>query len=690
MKKNLQVVIVFVFMAFVSAGVFYLLNSQNQVEITQVLPEKPIFYFRLNELGKTWQEYQQTQLWKKLTAIKVVSLLEELGTPSQDLDAVKRVKELAESPVTQLVFDKFFSQEAALAVYPMDPNDSGTPDLKKMAEHIYLVLRPKPEAQFADVIGKFFTAFSKGVTYQEEDYQQFKIHLLLANDGTFSVGYVQIKDLLIVGVGDKPAKTAVNIWLKKDKALVDDTQFVLAKSDFLDKSDSAGYFNYGLFIPTLKNWTLQLLKQQQAFQTDWDKNAALVEKQLDQSLAQMKGMELIAFSGQGVTQAISKMDVHFDPAQMDPDLRKLYACRPSDDNQTLKFTPQNVLAYQWTGCYDFSYYWQQIKNELERARQQAPVSAEGGAESVISALEKTLGLSIEKDILPVLGDEVGGYLTDVEMSSIFPIPQLTFFLKVTSQEKAQELMDQLIKLQPFFRPEGQDVEGYKLYSINVPMVSRFQPGYVFISDFLLISSNKELLEQSIHTYKGQSANLTANAGLKNLNIDFSDHASSLFFLQSDELMKKGEQFVDWGNSWYSLQLTRQEAFKTGSEKRLADMKGQMKKDEAELEGFKTEYRSINDRVNAGAVIEPGVLEELHKKIDQKRQGIQAAGESAQELEKLIKGYEGQKGISADIRQKLIDEAIKPFLQAFSAMKVIASKTIFKDTLAETWFYSNVE
>ena len=39
-------------------------------------------------------------------------------------------------------------------------------------------------------------------------------------------------------------------------------------------------------------------------------------------------------------------------------------------------------------------------------------------------------LNIEQEILPVIGDEFGGFISDIQVEGMFPIPQIALFLKI--------------------------------------------------------------------------------------------------------------------------------------------------------------------------------------------------------------------------------------------------------------------
>ena len=43
--------------------------------------------------------------------------------------------------------------------------------------------------------------------------------------------------------------------------------------------------------------------------------------------------------------------------------------------------------------------------------------------------------------MPVLGHEIGGYLTDVDMQGTYPFPRLLVFVKIQDRPAAERLLD---------------------------------------------------------------------------------------------------------------------------------------------------------------------------------------------------------------------------------------------------------
>ena len=101
--------------------------------------------------------------------------------------------------------------------------------------------------------------------------------------------------------------------------------------------------------------------------------------------------------------------------------------RAPRENRSIRFVPVDILAYQWNNTFSLKDYWEHIKQQTAGANQgQQGISSQ----QAVAVAEGFLGLSLERDILPALGDEIGGYLADVELGEPFPIPELVLFMKI--------------------------------------------------------------------------------------------------------------------------------------------------------------------------------------------------------------------------------------------------------------------
>ena len=102
---------------------------------------------------------------------------------------------------------------------------------------------------------------------------------------------------------------------------------------------------------------------------------------------------------------------------MPSDMIKTFAC-PALTNDSLKLVPVNAIAYNWGACYDLEQSWDTARQKLEENPELAQ-----GIKKFKSRLERHFHVNIKKDVLPVLGHEIGGYLTDVDMQGTYPFPR---------------------------------------------------------------------------------------------------------------------------------------------------------------------------------------------------------------------------------------------------------------------------
>src|SRR6185503_9338909 len=88
----------------------------------------------------------------------------------------------------------------------------------------------------------------------------------------------------------------------------------------------------------------------------------MAQEQLEAYFGQAKGFKSIGYSGAAGNISTMKFDINFDKNALAPGVKSFYTCSPKE-NESIKFIPSAVLAYQWSPCQDFKSYWQDMKAE---------------------------------------------------------------------------------------------------------------------------------------------------------------------------------------------------------------------------------------------------------------------------------------------------------------------------------------
>jgi hypothetical protein len=381
------------------------------------------------------------------------------------------------------------------------------------------------------------------------------------------------------------------------------------------------------------------------------------------------------------------MDLHFDKNALHPDVKPFYTC-PPDSNKTLNFIPSDALLYNWNTCVDVKEIWNQFIADLER-------EAELGGDQasppwrMVAAMEQQLGMSFEKEILPALGREFGFYLKDLDLSGVFPIPEIVFLVQVTEKSGAEAVLNKLLALQPMLRPEQEQYSDAAVTYIPVPMLEGLEPAYAFIGDYLLIATNRAALKSSLDTAGDPGKSLSSATGFQEVNFGLTDKNNSVFFMQVDRTMEKAQSLLDWVVTWGGKAAVQQEAFKTGSQQRLADIRGNIARDKEMLAGLTDQLAKFSAPASGEAADRPAQIEEVKKRIEETETAIKTNEEREEELQSILEEYE-MMAPEVDRNKLLIDELVRPFFKAVSHFKGVSSRSVTGEGVMESFNYFKLE
>ncbi len=682
MKKGIGFLLIILLLG---AGGYYLYQSQSggglgipgisRFEIANVVPKEPLVYLELRNTSKNIQRLTNTLFWERLSQIDFDMLLSSNTLSPQEQTLFTLLKSYFEDPESNELFKKFFGRDVAIGVYPvgmdMQALSKGDPRafaqmMENLIRRFYLVTRLDATAQLAEFVSRSFDEFGEDVKTEEIEYKGKYIILVTMQDVPYTFAYTRIKDLMIMGVGEEAVKKSIDIHAGDDVALSTDPQFIDAKSRFVKQTDLISYTNIQRFMQGFENSFAQVSDFSGA-------DPAQVRMQMDQMLKSMRGFQTLGVSGIWVDFLQTKWDFNFDLAQMEPRLAEFYGSCKDVTNQTMNFMPQNALAYQWGTCFDLQYYWDEIKLELERA---AP-----GKVSVadqIAQYEQMIGLSIEGDIIPAFGDEIGGYLRDVVMTPNFPIPEILLFVKVGDKAKTERLLSFLNNV-PMLMLQTENVEGVEYRYLSIPMMSNVSPGYCFLDGYLLISVTKDMLVDAITTSKTGQNRLGQDATFSALRAGSPSKSIGDFYMNVDELAFKTLSIIEWAQGRTDESDQKVTAFKSGAKMKLKQIQRRIEEDEKilvkqqkEAEAMAGQVESLKKRGEDVAARQK-VLDRMRTDVQELEADIESRIADAIELQNTIQGYDDNT-MALDKRRLYMESVVAPVMDALKAIDGFSSTT----------------
>lgn len=655
--------------AAVVAGGVYFWQSSRKISVEYLLPADPIVYVREDGIINRVEQFVQSTFYKELRAMNVAYLVEKTGANEQLLIAWEGLDKFLKSLTVEPLWQKFLGQEAALAIYPVQTAKMDLSALSEIAQSIILAVKPEKDAQLAEFWGRMFFQGNKEYPAQVNDYKGFKIvsvqvpALALVN---LQVHYAPVKDYYVVGLNRAAVERSIDTLGAPARSLARDPRFLQARAKYLSPAQSFFFLDLEFFIAKIR----EMAQQAPA-------------PEMDRVFDSLKGFKSIGYSADYARPIRVKSDFYFSKEELPAEIREIYSCTPKE-NKTARFIPQDVLVYQWADCYDMNYYWSQFKKELEIAvNEQDPSSPSAPLEG----MENLLKMDVEKEILPVLGKEQGWGVADVELGADFPLPKIFLFIKVTDAAKASQIMAKLTD-EASILVQTEDYKGTAVKYIATP-IGPVVPGYMLLDDYLILSSSRDLLKSIVDVASGASPAVPADPVYSNAQYGLTSPNNGVFILRLSAVSEKLRGVLEWGAKWYSDKAREMKAYRAGSEKRLADLREEMKFLDIELGKLKIELSNL-EKQKTEIAGQGGDVLEVQSKISQvqadialKEKAASLNKEKEDELILTIKEFEADKDIDAEILPDLVREGFHPVLRALASIEAVVARIVFGDGVVES-------
>ena len=548
MKKITFIILAIVLFLLLGGVVFYKIKIAK-LPIENILPEGAIAYLRISDIEKSVDEFKTTRLWRNIKSIDVEMLMEKSGLSQEEIEQYRNFNSKFFTSIAELFLNKYFGREVAVALYPTKIDAIGPDTALDVASDFILVTRLKPGAEFLEFISKLFNKFGQKVQIEYEKYKDREITIVKLNN-KLDIAYVKVRDLLVIGFGKKAAYSCLDVFTKNRTSLSRDKDYISTMSKLPRAARSVAYGNSELFFSEIKQLLNKIFESQQV--------TAQQKAEILKPFDKLEGFKTAGFASIPGKISKDKTIWFFDKSKMDPFIAELYSLRPQK-NTSINFVPKNIIGYQWS-CFNPKSTWSYYKEALSekpKGIQQGPSFAD-----IIADFESEFGMSIEKDIIPALGNEIGGILSDINLGGPVPLPEVILFVKVNDKSVVENAMNTLTEKNNF-PTQSEIYNDINIEYVTLPFGTTFQPAYCFLGDYFLISTGRKPLKESIDTLAGQSASLMANEDFKAINFGLTDKNNTVSFLKTDLLLHRIQGICEWGFEWVSL-LSKQ--LKTSQER----------------------------------------------------------------------------------------------------------------------------
>lgn len=685
-KIGFLVVTVVLVSAILGTLLFYKLTKAG-FPIENVLPREPLFYVHIADVKKVQNEFASSPLWQNVKGIDIEALLEKTGLSEEAQASIRRTKAQISFILSNHLAEKIFGKEIALALYP-SPADALTVDtLVEVTPELIVATRISPQENVKERISRMFTMLQILPQAQEEVYKGYTVTSL-----TFlnmpPVAYTKIKDLLIIGMGKKGVYPCIDVFAHSRGTLSQDHKYVTTQAALFAERDVSGYVQVQGVFSYLKKMVESSFGK---------KNVSLVSNEnLLKFYNQTKG-----FSTWGCSMAFgelfeSKCVVMLNKDEFDSPLLNAYYFKPQK-NRALRFIPKDILAYKWYNCFDGSSFLESFHQEQKQLRESLP--GYKPSTSGMTKLEKMLSKEIESELIPLIDNEIGGVLKDINFTPFFPFPESVIFFETKDISRMQRFIDTLME-EKKITLLSETYKGILMHYMPIPFVLEFEPGYCMIDEYVLLSTSRQFLKHCIDAYNDDALSLRANSDFQSVNRGITEENNASSFVKPDILLGRIETLIEKMINLMSAAASLQEDYQKLAQQNIEDFHGDIERVESELTVLKEkqsafrEYQDARGEENIARHTEAKQeLDRISVDIGEKEKHLALAQKRLQEQE-LEWEKSTQSTIDARNRLELvklyIDSVVLPVLSGLKTHKAIGQRTVIRKNLIEIFFYSRIE
>lgn len=640
---------------------FWLWSQRPGLPVERVLPSHPLVFARLAHVQEHIDQVIHSDFGKSIAAIDLPDVLNRNNFSPKDIGDFQRwQKDLIKFWENPLI-KKFLGKEAAIAVYRNDiqPNDAKA--IGSFSTQVFVALRLTLSTRIVELLGGLARQWGDDVTIKKQKYQGRVINHILFKKQGLGLAYVRIRDLVVIA--PEPLghlSEVVDVYGHKRDSLQADPSFNFVRRNAYAKADGLVFVNLNLF-------------------------SDLWRGEMDSKLTPL-GYQTAAFPVYGLSYMPGvvtkyKIIVGLDEKHMSSGMRKAFAC-PALANDSLKLVPINAIAYHWGGCYDFGQSWETFEKRLEESSLLAQEVYKFN-----DILERHFDINIRRDVLPVLGHEVGGYLTDVDMQGTTPYPRFLLFVKIQDRLGCQHLLDKFTG-HPITTLQSEKYNHVDIHYISLPLGANMDPGYCLLGDYLLVATSRQLLKRSIDAYNDSIRSIVSDDAVLQFGLA-GKNSVSMTLMKTAELSRRAQDFLGWVDKYLSGQVSMAAAAKQDGDNKKLELDGAIAGKSAELVIAQKKLTQLRGTTLSEAYLENpallnGAIENLSREENSLRDDIAHYKEQKEDLSRQLDNF--AIGAQADkLTMYNMESVCLPVLKGLESINTQAVTVRFGDKILETEF-----
>lgn len=479
-------------------------------KIDAALPSWPMLYLELRDFAKRSDMFVDSDFWRYIKKLDITPLFADANLNVKlKNNYVKNISRFEES-LNSKYWREVFGKEMAVAFYPsldmsQKTSASSLDDLRINLSRFIVAGRISFIARTATQLSVAFKDSFKNVNISADNYLGRSLYTL-SHSGGGDLYFTTVDKYIYISPTKDLIKQSIYSRNNKRFSLRNQSTQKKYKNSLARGTWAAGYFDLSRFrmqalkyfelsIQNIKNTEDQLLKQQKFLQ----------------QLNNVSGIDKLSFvfNRRGNDFEHARFEAFYDENNLSDFLAHSIR-KPNRKNISLDFMPVDTRFYMWHTNMEFDLWWNSFVMISDAAK----------VEAIRSSIASYIGMSLDRDILPIISKDVGFFAAPLSSSQIDSLA-MSMFLSVKNTSAAESLMVSLSDKLPISFKELK----YRDISVKrttIKLSDALEPAYCSLGKYIMLNSSFTGLRKSIDAQKNSQKSIHLSDDFKSIDFGLSD------------------------------------------------------------------------------------------------------------------------------------------------------------------------
>lgn len=507
--------------------IIYLFTPDFSLKIKpeSFVDEEALLLVTQKDLGKRIDEFTASPLGRAFAEINYQQIADELDSSLIDAEKLSSISQTVHQAIEHPLVKILFGREVTIALSPFKPDASSLFE-QQIIDNLLIIGRPKHSAKLIDILANLVPEkeLVSETLYGGHVIRRFPL------DQQTVLATTRVKDLFIFSVNEKLLRRGLDRYDNGGAgSLAQRPDFVMNKDTFM----KASLFCY-----------LNIFKMYQAASKTLHTISPDKESRLNAELEKFRGFRSGFFGAwKEKGKIIEKAVIRFAEDEMVPRVARKITAAPGKADTIFRVS-EDTLLYYWNSQLDLDPF-------LEIVNLLGGQGENGHNDDIVQKIATITGLKTE-EIHRLAENDITLALKSIPVDQFVPIPSFLFSLKVPDRAKMSAAVEKLVDYYsiPLRKLKLQGVDA--LAWGGVMAVGSLQPTIAFVEDYLVVSSNREQIQEFIALPKKKKS-LNQGPLYKSVAKSLSGKNSSIVFLNFAEITGLFKELVSWGGTMIAIE-----------------------------------------------------------------------------------------------------------------------------------------